>query len=251
MKPIKKRLTLGAVALLAAFVIVAIAIVAVTRHSSTSYETTSEGAPAEEVPAEEAPVEEGSAPTQASKVDPEQPYARLKDDQVKSINYNLDDYDPLELGGSFKEDFLSLVKRLRVYAEPYEEFDASDFDGDYAFREDQLVVTLVDGSSFTLAPYGKTSDGNAVVYIDGVPFRAKMKDPVYELESLCERCANYLRTGGSSVISYGDGNFVFEVREITGREIETGHFVFSAETTEIISQDDNVTTMTVTTVSAP
>ena len=180
MKQMDKRITVGAIVLLVACVLVAAAVVAAICLGSTTDEVAPIGASEGEASGPEA----ASAETPV-KIDPEQPYAKLEDGQVKSVYFNLDGYDPYALSGNNRKRFMSYLRRLTIYPEPLEDFDASGFDDEYDFREDQFVVTLEDGSSFTVAPYGKTADGDAVVLIDGQAFAAKKKDPVYELQSLC------------------------------------------------------------------
>ena len=221
MKPMRKRITFGAIALLIACVLVAIAVVAVTYYGSTPDDVTSTGASEGEI----SEVEAASAEV-PDKIDPEQPYAKLEDDQIKSVYFNLDGCDPYGISGNSRKGFLSYLRRLTIYPEPLEGFDVSDFDDEYAFREDQFVVTLEDGSSFTVAPYGKTADGDAIVLIDGQAFAAKRKDPVYELQNLCRLYKELLSLKDEGI----DTNVTFIIGEwddsdrgegVTRIEIET------------------------------
>ena len=242
MKQMDKRITVGAIALLVACVLVAAAVVAATYFGSTTDEVAPIGASEGEATEPEAASAEASV-----RIDPEQPYAKLKDGQVKSVYFNLDGFDPYALGGRLLEDCLALLRRLRIYAEPLEGFDGSDFPGSYEFREDQLTVTLEDGSSFTVAPYGKTADGDVVIYIDGQAFAAKTKDLVYELERICERCAESLRNGGDGYTFVNEeGSMVdlFYVTELSGRDWPSDSRGVTVETLEFTDSGDGTGTYT-------
>ena len=221
MKPMGKRITFGAIALLIACLLVAIAVVAATYYGSISDDMTSTGASEGEV----SEVEAASVEV-PDKIDPEQPYAKLEDDQIKSVYFNLDGYDPYGISGNNRKRFLSYLRRLTIYPEPLEGFDASDFDDEYAFREDQFVVTLEDGPSFTVAPYGKTADGDAIVLIDGQAFAAKRKDPVYELQNLCRLYKEMLRLkdegiDANATFIIGDWDDSYRSEGVTRIEMQT------------------------------
>lgn len=123
--------------------------------------------------------------------DPNRPFALIDVDDIQSVYFSFDNYDPWELNDDEVESFLEIVEALHIDPnKPLTDFNPDAYDGDYHSR--QFIVEKKDGSTIVVFAYGSTIEYGSIVYINGVPYSAN-EDAVNEIYNLYREYAQAVR----------------------------------------------------------